>query len=169
MEVSKDTRRLSLSSWKQQIGKNQPASRGSFLHGDEQEHPRYFSGHQTQLQTLWKASQGTIKSLQDKAHHWWPQKMKAEAATRLWYELEVPRTLDISKPALSYTCNPATPAGFKHGSCSLRHMVIILPSTDAAWEQKVGGERKEEFFYYVIRLLFLWNIHSIRQRELLYR
>lgn len=146
----KITRRLSLSFWKRWIEKSQPTSRDSFFHGDEQEHPRYFSGHQTQLQILWKASQGCFPSNLYRTSHAVgdPERWRWKQVPRLWYEAGVPGTLDISKAALSYTWNPAPPAVFKHWSCSPHTMMITPLSTGAAWEQKAGGKEGFLLLYY---------------------
>lgn len=164
MEVSKDTRRFSLSSWKQWIEKNQPTSRDSFFHEDEQEHPSYVSGHQTQLQILWKASQGTFKSLQDKPRCWWPWKMKVEAATLAVIWNGSVKNTGYVKASLVLHLEPCP------SSCVQPPELFTSQHDDYdAFHRSCMGTRgrgqRGLFYYYIIRLLFLWNIHSIRQRN----
>lgn len=144
----KITRRLSLSFWKQWIEKSQHTSRDSFFHGDEQEHPRYFSGHQTQFQILWKASQGTFKSLQDKPRCWWPWKMKVKAATPAMIWSWSAKNTGYFKASLVLHLEPCPSSCVQTPSCLPHNMMIIPLSAGAAWEQKVGGKDDFLLLYY---------------------
>lgn len=78
-----------------------------------------------------------------------PERWRLKQLPWLWYEPEVSRTWAMSKPALSYTWNPAPPpAVFNPPSCSLHNMMTMMLSTEAAWEQEVGG--KEDFFIIIL-------------------
>lgn len=146
------------------IERNQSTSRDVFFHEDEQEHPRYFLRTSNTAPNLMESIPGNLQHFYRTNHAAGDsEKCRLEQLPQLWYEAEVPRTLDISKPALPYTCKTAPPAVFKHLSCSPHNMRIIRLSTGAAWEQKAGG--KGDYFIINIRLLFLWNIRFIQQRN----
>lgn len=122
------------------IERNKPTSSDSFFRKDEQEHPWYFLRTSDTAPNLTESIPGKLQHFYRTNHAAGDsEKWRLKQLPQLWYEAVVPRTLDISKPALPYTCKTAPPAVFKHLSCSPHDMGIIRLSTGAAWGQKPGG------------------------------